>query len=382
MISGPNRRVLFVDLLRALAVVMMITGHTIDAMLGAAWRQTGGFYLYELVRGMTAPLFLFISGFAFILAVNSSWEEYLRPSRLLFRRMGRAALLLLIGYGLHLPYFSFRKIVREASQINWADFLKVDILQCLAVTLLALLLLLMLAREIKRFALLCGLAAFAMALSTPLVWEIDFARFLPLTIASYFNQKHLSPFPLFPWSAYLFSGAAAASIFVLARKKGAEDKALAAFPLIGFCLIALAYGSFMLPFDIYPAHDFWRASPALFSIKLGVILLVCYVIYRCAGAAGSSALSRLAIIGRNSLFIYVVHLMIVYGSPINRGLGHRWGRMLSPAESLAIALSLVSAMVALACIWDLLKSNDRRYSRAIKLAAASLILVSFFTREH
>ena len=42
---------------------------------------------------------------------------------------------------------------------------------------------------------------------TPYVWNVDFTRWIPLPIATYFNEIHGSLFPLFPWHGFLFLGA-------------------------------------------------------------------------------------------------------------------------------------------------------------------------------
>jgi acyltransferase len=66
-----SQRVEFLDLLRGIAVVIMVMGHSIDAVLSAAVRSSELFRAYNSLRGFTAPIFLFIAGFS-----GAAWGEW------------------------------------------------------------------------------------------------------------------------------------------------------------------------------------------------------------------------------------------------------------------------------------------------------------------
>jgi len=101
-----TRRLGFVDVARALAMLLMVNGRVCDALLSEAARQSEPVTHYWLVRAFTAPLFLLISGFVFVIASDGRWEEYGRPSAWLLRRVRRATVLNLIGYLLQVPRWS------------------------------------------------------------------------------------------------------------------------------------------------------------------------------------------------------------------------------------------------------------------------------------
>ena len=56
------QRIVFLDILRALAVMMMVEGHTVDVLLLNEYRSCDylGFKLWQFTRGVTAPIFLLI----------------------------------------------------------------------------------------------------------------------------------------------------------------------------------------------------------------------------------------------------------------------------------------------------------------------------------
>ena len=64
------RRVVFIDLARALAVVLMVAGHTSSALLADRYRTGYWFDVWTFQRGLTSALFLLLAGFAFSVATT------------------------------------------------------------------------------------------------------------------------------------------------------------------------------------------------------------------------------------------------------------------------------------------------------------------------
>jgi len=94
------RRVIFIDLARALAVVFMIYGHSVDALLAPQYRVGTWFAVWQFQRGLTSCLFLLLSGFAFSIATARHWTTHLSVSRAFVRRTRRFSLFVLLGYAL------------------------------------------------------------------------------------------------------------------------------------------------------------------------------------------------------------------------------------------------------------------------------------------
>ena len=82
----------------------------------------------------------------------------------------------------------------------------------------------------------------------------------------------------------------------------------------GAALTALGFYSASLP-TIYRQSSFWTSSPTYFAIRTGVMMLALAATYGLgrAAAARGSILSRLERLGRRSLFVYWIHVELVYG---------------------------------------------------------------------
>ena len=68
------QRVIFIDLARTLAVVLMLYGHTVSALLAPEFRAGTWYDVWQFQRGLTSCLFLLLSGFAFSIATARRWS--------------------------------------------------------------------------------------------------------------------------------------------------------------------------------------------------------------------------------------------------------------------------------------------------------------------
>ena len=71
--KSSRRRIIFLDMMRALAVLMMVEGHTVDAFLADQFRDSTSvaFNIWFSIRGFTAPIFMFTSGVVFTYLGNT-----------------------------------------------------------------------------------------------------------------------------------------------------------------------------------------------------------------------------------------------------------------------------------------------------------------------
>ncbi len=135
--SAGAGRILFVDLARAVAVLLMVQGHTIDALLHPDFRTSLQYNGWLYLRGLTSCTFLFLSGAAFSLTALRHWEDQGRFSRRSFKRVRRLAFFLGLGYFVKFPMGRFLDLP-FANDERWRSFFAVDVLQNVAITLLAL----------------------------------------------------------------------------------------------------------------------------------------------------------------------------------------------------------------------------------------------------
>src|SRR6185295_20366090 len=92
-----------VDVARVFAILFMIQGHTLDVLLAMPYREGVVFDVWLFLRGLTAPIFFMLSGVSFTVASMRYWELYSHPTGKLFRRLGRFAFFVVLGYVMHLP---------------------------------------------------------------------------------------------------------------------------------------------------------------------------------------------------------------------------------------------------------------------------------------
>ncbi len=134
----PNKRIVLLDVMRAWAVLMMIQGHSIDALLSDSYYNSDSllFNIWLFNRGLTAPIFLFGSGFAYVIATfrKMSAGDSL-PKSVIFKRLRWIGVLFLIGSLMHLPAGTIGDMFTLTPE-TWQRFFNVDVLRLMSVTLL------------------------------------------------------------------------------------------------------------------------------------------------------------------------------------------------------------------------------------------------------
>lgn len=341
-------RYYFLDMLRALAVAEMIHGHSLDGLLSVTLRNTPFFVNWTYVRGYTAPVFLFAAGFAFAIATLPRLDSYTLVSGPFLQRIQRFLFVILLGYLMYLPFFSLRNTALSIGTTAWEKFLKVDILRCIGFSALFLQLWLLLKPRREWSWVVIGLLTFAMPVLTPWINNSEFVLSLPAFLRYYLAG---SRFPLFYYSSYLFLGFLLGYLF-LDREKWWFSHALA----IALALLLLA--------ALMNKMGVW-VSLHRFMTTAGLIVLLAVLLERCERCWTRMPLP-LKYFGRESLVVYVVHLMIVYGSVLNKGMVSYWGPTLSYVEVYLFIGWLTAAMVVLAYVWHRLKVEHRPVARWIR----------------
>jgi uncharacterized membrane protein len=374
----PTQRIQFLDIMRGVAVVVMVIGHSIDSVLSLDARSTEAFRLYDAVRGFTAPIFLFVAGFAFTVVTERRWSEYHAFSRPLRSRLLKVLLLLTVGYLLHLPFLSLTKLLHGTKLEEYAQLFQVDVLHCVAVSILILQAIVLFSKTPRVFGLITlGTTAFVI-LATPLIWTFDLARIIGPVLAPYLSQKTLSIFPIFPFSGFMLSGGALGHFFLAARRNGREKEFFGGVVKLALSVGACGFLFDLLPISIYPPHDYWKVSPNFFLIRMSAVLLVTAGFFYLKKLPGIVERPVLAL-GQASLLVYAVHLGVVYGSPLNIGLQQIVGRILPYYAAAGVGMVVLGSMVALAYLSEYLRTHHEWPSRLIRAGFASTITYFFFT---
>jgi uncharacterized membrane protein len=363
-VSTPQRYQ-FLDLYRGLIVLFMLEGHVVRALLQPAVQATPAFELHEIFHGITAPGFLFGAGFTFAIATQRKWDELSTWSAGLLRRLWRMVLLVATGYLLHIPYFSLRKTIAESTPEQWDTVLAFDVLQCIGVTLFFLRLLFVIVRSETMFLSVVAALLAVIVAGTPLAWEPASTESLPRWLAMAVQGRQGSVFPLFPYAAFIFAGVLVSWEFLRFAERGNEAKFMKLLAFSGVGLVVSGSVWDILPYQLYPSYDFWFTSPAYVLIRLGILVLLL------AGLWFFEAHVRhrerhdlwmprwLITLGVESLFVYIVHLVILYGWVVNadQNLEEWWGLRLTLGESILVFIALTLVLALAARLWHYAKKR-------------------------
>lgn len=355
-----KKRYLFLDLLRGIAVFEMINGHTLDALLSLSQKSTMFYQIWLHVRGYTAPLFLFASGIAFSFSTIGR-EDYLFISKKLFHRIRRIIFIILLGYTLHLPYFSIRKIILYATPEDLEKFFNVDILQCIGASILILQVMYFLSRKENLFLINNFLLIIIFSISSFLINK-GLKPELPLFFSKYFYNSF---FPLTPFSIYLFSGVFLGYFF---KKYENKNLIFIIFALFNFFIYLI-----LKPFSVYISSIYFKImNLSLFSLFLFQL-----------EERKNFLINIFQILGQESLFVYYAHLPIIYGSVFNKiSLKSLFSGNLSFKEIYVLILTLWTLFTIASFIWNHIKKNQKILSYIIKYSIYFYFLYNFLTRPY
>ena len=361
---------IFIDLARALAVVLMLYGHTVSAVLAADYRAGRWFEVWTFQRGLTSSLFLLLSGFAFSIATSRHWSSHLRPGPALVKRLRRFVLFIVLGYALHFPVSRIGDLA-AAGDDRWRSFLAVDVLQLIGVTFIGVQVLVLAARSRRLFTAAAFLLAAIVVAATPAVWATDWRGVLRPALAAYMTPAAGSLFPLFPWSAFILIGAGLGQVYAhwgAAHLGGFSTRALLAPGTVLLAAVVAARAASVTPFTGPAAF-----VPSEVAVRMGACLVALAAI-----AYAGTRINRLphifGAVAQESLLIYFVHLCIVYGSIWNRGLAQVYGDTLGPWRTVAWVVVLLASMGTLAWYWNWWKHSRPLAAKWVSLIVAGLLL--------
>jgi uncharacterized membrane protein len=200
--STPKKRIIFLDVLRAYAIMMMLQGHFVDTMLGTQYKNPDNpiYSTWFFFRGMTAPIFFFVSGaiFVFLMLKDSRpWQQNVRVQKG-FRRV---ALLLFLGYAL-------KWNIGSVLILNFfPSMFVVDVFHIIGLAILMVILVFILHKvtgwSLPLMYLSLALGVFIIA---PDIKETNWS-FFPIFLQNYLIYDHGSTFIISPWIGFsLFGG--------------------------------------------------------------------------------------------------------------------------------------------------------------------------------
>ena len=357
--SSKKNRVIFLDLIRAFAVIMMVQGHTIDVLLGLQYRSLDSsvYSTWLFNRGMTAPIFLFTAGTVFNYLFRLRNETFWHNPRV-WKGLKRFFLLMFLGYVMRYP----AKRLFDLSNVpyaQWQVFYAVDVLQLIACGIFLIMVLDFISERVGRKDILVfGSASILCIVLYPIFDNINWLRHAPRYLASYLYRGTGSNFPLFPWLCYLFLGGILGSY--LARNPSIFKTTVFSKKLL---VIGLAFVGASLLGDVFEIailgkSHYWTTSPNLVLVRIGyVFLLNSFFAYL---ARKMESIPKIVILlGRNTLLIYVVHLIILYGSPWTLGIINYWNNKFDPITTVLLAVEMICMMIVMVVVLHKINVKDK-----------------------
>lgn len=382
--TTPKPRLASLDLFRGLAVFFMFDAHITDAIFPLSAHSTALERWHYLTFGLPAPGFLLAAGISFGMSVYSRWNNFRSWTPTVKNRVLRLTEVLLAGYLLHVSASSLSATLR-ASEAQIRRLVGWDILQCIGYMSLLLLVVAVAAPRRERFSQATAGLLFFVAMATPWLWQLRYtdasgARVsiagMPWWMTTSYSKQLGSTFPIFPYAAFLFAGALWGCGYVAAAERGGEKGFLRRTLVRGTAALAACIVLAQIPLPA-PYDDFWGGSPLYLLLRIALLFAILGALYYLE-AMLVPRLRFLLLFSRESLVIYFVHLLIVYGSPLNRIWNFR-EMFRGDADGLTWVLlyaGLVLAMIGLGKAWSRLKAAlDERFDHLQWCAAALAALV-------
>lgn len=357
-----QKRLHFIDAIRAWAILMMLQGHFIDGLLAPQFRDIdqNWFQIWTYFRGITAPVFFTASGLIFTyLLFKNTQTDYV--NKRIKKGLKRGLQLMVLGYLLRL------NIQGLLNGHIYPSFFYVDVLHCIG---LAILMLIFTYKLVGRwsgrvFTFVVFVLATLIFSVEPWFKSLDWSNW-PVALSHYFTREKGSLFTFIPWVGYSFYGAFIAVILVkLSHKKMFYPIAIMVLFILGTWL---KYDSSRFFIWLDDQFDLKVLRAVAFNnylfIRLGDVLWVLAVFM-----LGRHLVQYKPIlaIGQNTLSIYVIHAIILYGSFHGFGLYKFFKKSLSVSEAFSGALIFIVCCVSVSFFYERKKGLVKDYiSRIFK----------------
>lgn len=330
-----------------MAMLFMMQGHVLDALVRsdvidvtrAPWDW------WHVVRGLTAPVFLMVSGAVHVFANKRGDDGRIRED-VLERRIRSSVMIILLGY---LMVFPANRIwdVPFVPDEGWRAFNAVNILQLTGMTMLLFVFVMRGTRSIRSMGLVgLGVAVGIMALS-PLVASTTWFGIVPGWVEGYLTTTQGTIFPMFVFSAYLFAGVYVGSLLQTVPQERRMRVLQQRGWIIGLVLAASAYALHVYLLSTgMPMTTLESASSPLLAVRrIGIVLMIfsasVWIVRRTWRLR-----EWYSMYGKRSLSIYVIHLVLLWGTPWSDGVARRMGKTFDLGEGYAaVAVIMASTLV-------------------------------------
>lgn len=304
-----GQRRTYLDVLRGVAVLIMIEAHVVDSWTRVADRQSRAFGESLILGGFGAPLFLFLAGVGVVMSAGSKARRSGNPVAASLAVQKRGLQIFALAFLFRLQSW----VLGGLSAPAWT-MLKVDILNIMGPAMIVAAILWLVARGARGRVAFFSAAVIGVVLFTPVVRNIGALAALPDPLEAYLRPvAGMTNFTFYPWTAFLLAGAVVGVILDAASAGAADRRANIALGAAGVVIAVAAHLASFLP-PLHPRSAYWTTSASFFFLRLGLMLVALSLawLWEQRPSAGKRW-SAIQLLGRTSLFVYWVHVELVYG---------------------------------------------------------------------
>ena len=340
MSQGRGDRLLFIDVMRGYAILMMLLGHTINVVLREELRDPENpfFAIWYYLTGLTAPTFFFAAGFIFAYLLARSET---RVDGRVLKGVKRGLWLMVLGWVFHLKPEFFSCLLQGQWMVIAEELGQSHVLHVIGIGLLALVFLwLIMGGRGKPYGIAVFILAHVSFWIGPSVREIDGSGFGLERIWTTFLSQENAYFPLLPWIGYSLQGAAI-GVWAWETKWYQRGRWFACFALFGISLMGL---SGLIPVEGTPTF-YWRGGEVL--ILMALIGGLCLILEK-HGLSSCGPARIIARCGEETLTIFCLHCIVIYGVWFGVGLTTFFSKSLGGWATVGTALVIEVLFISLA----------------------------------
>jgi uncharacterized membrane protein len=335
-------RLYFIDIARSIAILLMLEGHFVDNGLMDVYRDTNNdiYNAWLFVRGFTSPIFLTITGIVFTyLLVGNNHLEYFKNNRI---KKGYKRVVELLFWGYVVQVYAFH------------------VLQCIGIGILSILILYGIYKAVKIIPLwVYFFFAGTIIFSSYIVissWpkEYYWPESAPIFIQNMFHGKY-SIFPILPRMGYTMYGAMIGVILYTYKSKVKEWSFILSVFLIGAFLYFFLKDILLILDGIF-AHPIYHLYKVDWLYEcLGMVLIILSILIAIEKFIGEIKPNLFLKIGQNTLTIYILHMVLLYGSITGFGINRVIHKNLTPWQILPATICFILFFVILIYYLDEIK---------------------------
>ena len=352
MLKTPRPpRLKFIDLARAIAILLMLEGHFVGLTLAAKFCDPSNelYNFWREVRGFSAPLFFTVAGMIFTFLLSGDVEGKFFGRVRVRKGLRRVAELFFWGYLLQLSLKNFGDYLR----FDFADWVYAfHVLQCIGAGLLGLIAVAWVQSLLPRVGLYWFYGVAMVVAVAGFLWLkcVPGDGYLPSGWPQVFQNLVRGPrsvFPLVPWLGFVFLGGAMG----VAVRRYQSHLTTAKSCLWFFGLAGVLKLVWLAAIGLGEVVGFSSVDVAWFTNRAFQVVTFLGVL-RWIEVRYGIGVPRLLCCGRLTLEIYVVHVVVLSGGVFGIGLDQVLVGRLSPWQAVLGAVIFMGVFFAFAQVWD------------------------------